>query len=267
MPLFFGQEFLNPYLITPTCVAFILFSLSASAVYIFNDLEDVAFDRMHPEKRNRPVASGSVSMSEAYTWFSSLALLSVLIGMVWNVALGTVLLGYLLLNVLYTKWLKKIVILDICCIALGFLLRLQAGAVVTGISLSYWIIGLTFLLSIFLALGKRRDDVLAYTTDGQLFRKTAQKYNLPLIDNLIKITSSSMIVGYISYTLSPDIIKQMGSPYLFMTALWVIVGLGRYLYLIFRKNQGGSPTKILVTDIWLQLTILAWIVNLFILIY
>jgi len=267
MPLFFGQEFLNPYLILQTCIAFVLFSLLASAVYVFNDIEDVAFDRLHPEKRNRPLASGNVSISEAYTWFSSLALLSILLGMVWNVALGTVLLGYLLLNILYTKWLKRIVILDICCIALGFLLRLQAGAVVTGISLSYWIIGLTFLLSIFLALGKRRDDVLAYSTDGQTFRKTAQKYSLSLIDKLIKVTIGSLILGYVAYTLSPDIIRQMGSPYLFMTALWVILGLGRYLYLIFRKNRGGSPTKILVTDTWLQLTILAWIANFFILIY
>lgn len=239
----------------------------ASAIYVFNDLRDIDYDIKHPTKKLRPIASGTITQYQAVSLGVLLVLLSLGFSLILDYRLTLVLSTYLIINIAYTLILKEVILVDIFCISFGFILRLKAGSIVTDIELSWWIIGITLLLSLFLALGKRRDDVIEYSSSGTAYRRSAINYSLSLIDSLIVLIVVLILVGYIWYTFSPSIIDQMNSSWLFTTAVWVIIGLGRYLYLIFRTKKSGSPTKLLWTDIWLQFTLVAWIINFFLLIY
>jgi len=258
-PLFFALEVGNADLLLSTVIAFIAFSLAASGVYLLNDCLDISEDREHPSKRNRPIASGSISVRFAI----SLSLLLFVAGGALMTSLsiqGAGILGlYVLLNVAYSLLLKHIAVLDVAIIATGFVLRLFVGSAVTGIELTIWIVVITFLLALFIALAKRRDDVLLFVNTGTKTRKVIDGYNLRFLDSAMAIMASVVIVSYILYTTSAEIMEKFDNEHLYLTALFVILGVLRYMQIVFVDEDGGSPTEILWKDRFIQLNSMCWV--------
>lgn len=258
LPLLFSFSFSDTQDNLSTLVAFLLFSILASSIYIFNDLLDINEDRAHPTKKNRPLASGSVSKGTAIWLMLILSITSLGISLLFNTELFAVLLVYFVLNIAYTLKLKHIAILDIFIIASGFVLRLFAGSSVTEIPLSMWIILMTFLLALFLALAKRRDDVLL-SLDGQETRKNIDGYNLEFVNASMVLMAGVVIVSYLMYTISPEVEGRLGTEYLYLTSFFVILGIFRYMQITFVEEDSGSPTKVVIRDKFLKLTILFWL--------
>ena len=239
-------------------IAFCLFSCTASSIYIFNDLMDIEQDKAHPTKKYRPIACGEVSIYKAKTIMLALITFSLLSAYFFNTNLFYVLCSYLSINILYSIKLKHIGIIDIFTIASGFVLRLFAGSLVIHITLSMWIIIITFLLAIFLALAKRRDDVLLNTL-GKETRKNISFYNLEFINAAMVLMSAVVIVSYIQYTVSDHVMDKLNTHYLYLTTFFVILGIMRYMQITFVTQKSGNPTKILLEDNFLKITILSWI--------
>lgn len=260
LPLFFAGQILNPALAIKALLAFIAFSFSASAIYILNDYYDIAEDRLHPKKKNRPLASGALSKKTAILLMLLLAASGIYLMFTVSTQATVILTGYILLNIAYSFYLKHVAILDISIIAIGFVLRLFVGAAATGIYLSMWIVIMTFLLALFLALAKRRDDVLLFLDTGKRMRKVIDGYNIQFIDTAMMIMASVVIVAYISYTTSPEVVQRLQNEHLYLTALFVIIGIMRYMQISFVKQDSGSPTKIILKDIFIQLTLVSWVV-------
>lgn len=252
-------------ILTSLC-AFILFSLTASAIYTFNDILDINEDRQHPLKSSRPIANGQISIPSALLFIILLLLLSLPLATLISPHLGIILVIYLIMNIAYSMKLKHIPLIDVSIIASGFVLRLFAGASVSNVSLSMWIILITFLLALFLALAKRRDDVLL-SQNGFEIRKNINGYNLEFINASMTLMASSVLVSYIFYTISPEVQERFHTHYLYLTVLFVIVGILRYFQITFVEERSGNPTKIALTDTFLQITILLWLTSFIILIY
>ena len=258
-PLFFSFNF-TASSVLKTFVAFVLFSILASSIYIFNDLMDIEEDRKHPVKQLRPLASGKISKATATFIMVFLSILAFLPSFLFNPMLFTIFLAYSTLNILYSLLLKHIPILDILCISTGFILRLLAGAVVTNIPLSMWIIIITFLLALFLALAKRRSDVLL-ALQGEKTRKSIDGYNLEFVNASMVLMAGIVIMSYILYTISDSVIKKLNTHYLYFTVFFVILGIMRYMQVTFVEQNSGSPTKIVLKDRFVQIVILFWIIS------
>jgi len=261
LPLFFALKIAETDLLLQAFIAFIAFSLTASAIYTLNDYHDIEEDRQHPKKKNRPLASGAISKTQAIGIMAILSLLGFALMLSLSLQAGAILATYVLMNIAYSFYLKHIAILDVTIIAIGFVLRLFIGSAVTGIALSMWIVIMTFLLALFLALAKRRDDVLIYLETGKKMRKVIDGYNLPFLDGAMMIMASVVIVSYTLYTTSTEVVTRMDSQYLYLTALFVILGIMRYLQIAFVLKDSGSPTKIVLRDRFTQLTLLGWILS------
>ncbi len=229
--------------------AALLFCLLSSGVYIVNDIRDVELDRSHPIKRRRPIAAGEVSVLEA--GLTSIVLIVVgLAGCIWvSMDLFVVACGYVALQLAYSIWLKRVVLLDLFAIAAGFVLRAVAGAVVLKVLISPWLLLCTLLLALFLALCKRRHEKVVLTDLHAETRPSLASYNEQLLDQLIAIVSAATIVSYALYTLWPDTVKKFGTTHMGFTIPFVLFGLFRYLDLVYRHEQGDRPEKILLTDI------------------
>jgi len=260
MPLLFSFSFSDVSNNINTFIAFALFSLLASSIYIFNDLMDIEEDKAHPIKKNRPLASGKVTKQTAQLLIILISFFVLSTALFINLNLFAVLFVYFILNIAYSLKLKHISILDIFIIATGFVLRLFAGSAVTGIELSMWIIIMTFLLAIFLALAKRRDDVLL-SLAGQETRKNIDGYNLEFINASIVLMAGVVIVSYVQYTISPEVIARLGTEYLYLTSFFVILGVLRYMQITFVEQNSGSPTKVVIRDTFLKLTIMFWLLS------
>lgn len=270
LPMFFGHQLTDPATLQSSLLVFAAFSFIASSVYCINDLIDVEADRQHPVKCKRPIASGAVSRKQGWLLTVVMALLSAatvltLSSHIWQVL--AVLAGYYLLNIAYCTRLKNYAIIDVCVIAFGFVLRILAGGVATGISVSRWLVLMTFLLTLFLSLAKRRDDVLRMNATGKAPRKNTIRYNLTFINQAITITASVTTVCYIMYCVSPEVVAAFGTPNLYLTTIFVIIGLLRYIQLAVVDEQSGDPTKIVWKDRFTQLVILAWLSSFLFLIY
>jgi len=261
LPLFFALQITNTTLLLQSSIAFIAFSLTASAIYILNDYHDIKEDRLHPKKRSRPLASGAISRQKAITIMIILFIIGTTLMSLLSLNATAILSTYVIMNIAYSFYLKHIAILDVTTIAIGFVLRLFIGSAVTGITLSMWIVVMTFLLALFMALAKRRDDVLIYLDTGKKMRKVIDGYNLQFLDGAMMIMASVVIVAYTLYTTSPEVVYRVGSEYLYLTALFVILGIMRYLQITFVLLDSGSPTKIVLKDRFIQLTLLGWIVS------
>ncbi|SFV64031.1 UbiA prenyltransferase family protein [hydrothermal vent metagenome] len=262
LPLFFALKITDLELLTYSFIAFIAFSLSASAIYILNDYFDIEEDRQHPKKRYRPLASGDINKKQAITLIIFLLGTGVSIMSQLSISATIILLAYLSLNIIYTLSIKHIAILDITTIAIGFVLRLFVGSAVTGIYLSMWIVIMTFLLALFMALAKRRDDILIYLNTGKKMRKVIDGYNLKFIDGAMMIMASIVIVSYILYTTSKDVINRVDNgEYLYLTTLFVLLGIMRYMQITFVFENSGSPSEIILKDRFIQSTILCWILS------
>ena len=259
-PIFFAMKITDTDLLYNAFIAFIAFSLTASAIYSLNDYHDIKEDKQHPEKKKRPLASGNINKSQAIIimlvlFISGFALMS----LISFKAVG-ILAIYVIMNIAYSFYLKHISIVDVNIIAIGFVLRLFTGSVVTDIHLSKWIIIMTFLLALFLALAKRRDDVLIFMKTGKMMRKVIDGYNLQFLDSAMAIMASVVIVAYTLYTTSPEVEARFDSEYLYLTTFFVILGVMRYLKIAFINKDSGSPTKIVSTDRFMQLILVGWIV-------
>ncbi len=268
MPLFFHGEIFNQSLFLKSFWAFFGFSLLASAIYIFNDLRDLEEDRLHPEKQFRAIASGKISEKAAQIIALMLASIAGLIFymMFDSIWVWLTVFIYFWQNILYTVWLKKIALVDVIVISLGFILRIFLGSAATAVYLSHWIIIMTFLLALFLAFAKRRDDILLSNNSGIKYRSNIDGYNLEFLNAAIMMTSAIVIVSYIMYTTSAEVILRTGAN-IYLTSFFVVIGIFRYLQIVYVRKQSGNPTKIFLKDRFLQLIMLGWIVSFGIILY
>ena len=258
LPAFFAARLIEWPVFERAALGFLAFSLIASSVYILNDLVDAPQDRNHPDKRHRPIASGLIGRRQAV----AVLVLLLVSGTVLAAFLSPAMLGfsllYFIVNVFYSFSLKHIAIVDVSLIGLGFLMRVLAGGAVTGVSVSHWLIVMTFLLALILGLAKRRGEYVI-ATGGQTFRKALEGYNLPFLDMSITVCSTVAIVAYLMYCFSPEVTSRIGSTNIFYTAFFVIVGILRYLQLALVFNRTESPTRALLRDGFLQIVLLGWI--------
>lgn len=265
-PLFFDRHVTDWHYVWPCLVAFIAFCLVASGIYCFNDIHDADADRQHPVKCMRPVACGAVSKQTAYVTMSIVWILAIMLvawaciysGRIRIGLIGTLLL-YVVMNIAYCIKLKQIALLDVFMIAIGFVLRVAAGGMATGIILSHWIVLTTFLLTLFLAVAKRRDDAAIYETTGVKARKNVECYNMDFLNQFIGVLGSVTIVCYILYTVSDEVVERMGSHYLYVTSVFVLAGIMRYMQITLVDRKSGNPTKVLLQDHFIHVCIIGWI--------
>jgi 4-hydroxybenzoate polyprenyltransferase len=241
-------------------LGFFYFSLAASAIYILNDYKDIAEDQAHPTKCFRPLASGAVTKKSGLFLMITLLGLALLGSFFLSSSFMMVISAYLLMNIAYSLGLKHITILDISLIAIGFVLRIFAGSVLIELEPSIWITVLTFLLALFLALAKRRDDCLLASMNLKT-RKNIDGYNLEMISAAMTMMGSVTIVAYLMYTISPDVIRRLGTDRLYLTTFFVIVGILRYFQLTFVEENSGSPTNIVLKDRFLQCILVGWLLS------
>lgn len=260
LPAFFAQA-LNMENAVPLLLGFLCFSLLASAVYVFNDIVDAPDDRLHAEKKDRSIAAGKLSVSAAYGISAFLVTASLAGAFFIDRLFLIACVVYLIQNILYTTWLKKFALVDITIISLGFLIRLFAGGVVSDVPISSWMYIMAFLLAMLLALGKRRDDLLILKNEGTEVRKAVRGYSLPFVNIISVMLSAITVVAYIMYTLSPEVIARAGSEYVYVTSLFVFLGVLRYLQLALVYENTGSPTLILLKDNPTRLIVLAWLLT------
>lgn len=270
LPMFFGGELLDSACWCGSLLAFFVLCFITSAIYCFNDVVDVEYDRCHPIKKARPIASGELSVAAG-------CVIGILIGMVGlfifvcGIGVGIiecVILGvYVLLNVSYSLGLKNVVILDMLSVSLGFVLRVFLGGIVCDIWVSPWIVCMVFILTLFLILSKRRSDVLIYIQTGAVTRKVVKEYDLAFVNQMIGITGTITVVCYIIYSLQPEVIARLHSEYVYITSIFVLTGIMRYMQLIRKLKQTYDPVIILLKDRFIQITILLWIVAFSMIIY
>lgn len=264
IPLFFSGNITNVDLLLKSIFAFIIFSLAASCIYIINDYSDIESDRKHPEKSQRPLASGAISKPVAIGVFIAvfaLGIVSIFIGQeyfernMWRFA--TVISFYFLMNLAYTFKLKHVAIIDVSIIALGFVLRVLAGGYATGIYISQWAILLTFVLALVLALGKRRGELINAQISGRT-RRALDGYNVQFADIALSISCTLAIVCYLMFTLSPEVQLKFHSR-VFYTVIFVVFAFLRYLQQTLVYNRTESPTKIIYRDRFIQATLILWL--------
>lgn len=272
LPTFFGGSLLNAREAIAAVLAFVAFSLTASSVYCFNDIIDVEADRRHPVKKERPVASGAISERLARVLMVLMVALAAGVLVVGNLVndmlpVAFTLGVYYVMNLCYCAKLKRYAIVDVCVIALGFVLRVLAGGLATDTSVSHWLVLMTFLLTLFLSLAKRRDDVLRMNETGEAPRENTIRYNLTFINQAITITASVTMVCYIMYTVSPEVVSRFGSDLLYLTTVFVVLGLLRYIQITVVDQKSGDPTRVMFRDRFIQLVVAAWALTFMFLIY
>lgn len=280
LPLFFSGSLLDTTDLLSSILTFFAFCFVASSIYCLNDVIDMEADRRHPVKCNRPIASGRISVAKAYLLMGLLlvmAMLTLLLGasileaplgiqnQMFSVAM--VMMSYWLLNLAYCTKLKEYAIIDVCVIAFGFVLRIVAGGLATDVVLSHWLVLMTFLLTLFLSFCKRRDDVLRMNETGEAPRKNTIRYNLTFINQVITVTGSITLVCYIMYTVSPEVTARFHTQYLYLTTVFVLLGLFRYLQIAVVDKKSGDPTKVILRDHFIQLVVVGWVLTFLLIIY
>jgi len=267
IPLFFAGKMFDFSELGEVFWGFAAFSLTASSIYILNDIKDIDKDRLHPVKKFRVIASGRIPINIAWIILGTCCVSGLLIGSSCGISFLLILVAYLLLNVCYSFGLKNISILDIMILSAGFVLRIKAGGVIAHIGISQWLMIMVFLLSLFLALGKRRDDLMVKELSGNEVRKAITGYNLEFLNISLAVVSAVMMMAYLMYTLSPEVIRHMGTYRLYYTGVFVFAGLLRYLQLIYIHQDTRSPTRVLYKDHFIQTCIVLWVLSYYCLIY
>jgi decaprenyl-phosphate phosphoribosyltransferase len=267
MPMFFAGEISNADKFLDVFRGFIAFSAVASCIYILNDYRDIEDDRKHPVKSKRPLASGAISKSLALVIAGFLFVGGFALAWLIRDKFLFVLAIYFFINLGYSFGLKTIPILDIILLAIGFVLRIKAGSVITYIPLSEWIVIMVFLLALFMAIGKRRDDVLFKVNSGVDMRKSVKGYNLEFLNVLLSLVCAVIIVAYFMYTMSDEVKQRLGTYRLYYTCIFVMAGIMRYLQIIFVLADSGSPTKILYKDRFIQISLFLWMASFIVIIY
>jgi len=259
LPLIFGRKLLLlPDIINATEV-FMLFSLASGAVYLLNDIIDIKTDQLHPVKRLRPIASGKVKLKTAKIFAVILAAVSIIFAFFLNANFGWVIIFYFALNFIYSKYLKKEVIIDVFCISVFFILRILSGCIVAAVTMSHWIIIMITLLALFLGFNKRRQELKILEHKAALHRQVLAKYDTYFIDQMIAVITSSLVIAYTLYTVDARTVKEFGSAHLLYSIPFVYYGIFRYLYLIHKLHTDGDPVRILFSDNKLKINLLLWI--------
>ncbi len=258
-PLVFSKNLFNFDLLIKTFFTFILLSLLTSGLYVFNDLIDLENDKHHPVKKERPLSKGLFSKKFAIIIIILFISMSIIFSLILSQKLFFIFLLYIFINFLYTLYLKKVVLIDVFVIALNFTLRIFSGSIVTNISLSSWLLLCTLFLSLFLGFSKRRFEIVTLKENANKHREVLSFYSIELLDRMITVIATSTILSYALYTVSIETKEKFGES-LFFTIPFVIYGILRYLYLIYKKSE-GEPTKLVFEDIPLLITILLWIIT------
>lgn len=247
--------------------AFVIFCALSGAIYLLNDVADRDKDRLHPAKRARPIASGRVGVGTAVGVAAALIAAAVGASLAISTPLALVALGYAGLLAAYSAWLKHVVIVDVLVMAIGFVLRAVAGAVAIDVDISGWLLICTLLLALFLALGKRRHEVLALGEVAARHRPILAHYSPALLDQMIAVVTASTVTAYALYTMSPEIVSKFHTHWLPLTLPFVLYGIFRYLYLLYRRDLGGNPSDLFLNDRPLLLNAALWMLAVLAIIY
>ena len=267
LPIFFAHKLFNYQALTQTCWAFVIFCLAASSAYVVNDIVDIEADRHHPTKKHRPLAAGILGKNEAFLFAGLLLSGSVILTFYQFDSLMIIFLGsYVFLNFSYSYVLKNYAIIDITAIAIGFIIRVFSGGLACDVWPSHWLIIMTYLLALFLALAKRRDDLIL-VAHGHQVRHNINNYSLEFVSLNMVIMAAVIIVSYILYTVSPEVVSLHGTNNLYLTTFWVILGLLRYMQITFVYQKSGSPTAIALKDRFISSVIILWFLTMLIIMY
>jgi len=264
--LLFSRKLTDLEALSHAGLAFLLFCATSGAVYIVNDLFDAENDRRHPVKALRPIASGALGTVPALVAVVLLLTTSIMAGFILSPPFGAVLLIYAALNLVYSFWLKEVVIIDVMVIASGFVLRAVGGGLVLNVAISTWLIMCTILLSLFLAFCKRRQE-LEMLDQAHEHRSILREYSVEFLDQMIGVVTASTVVAYMFYTVSPEVELRLGTHYLYLTVPFVLYGIFRYLYLVHQRGAGGNPTQALLSDRPLLLDVALWGITVITLLY
>jgi 4-hydroxybenzoate polyprenyltransferase len=267
-PLIFAKELFHPDPLTSAIQAFVAFCITASAIYIVNDIADVEADRSHPTKRNRPIASGAVSTRGALLLLSLLLLVDVFLVFRMDPRFVFILATYFFLNIAYSFKLKEVLLLDVFIVAAGFMLRVVGGAYAIDVRVSSWLVLCSLFISLFLGFAKRRGELQqVLASGGTTKRKVLLLYRTDFIDQLLTIVAAGTVISYALYTVSARTIEVFGTEKLIYTTVFVLYGVFRYLYLIHTSPTIESPTTAVTSDMPIVITGLLWIASCIILIY
>jgi 4-hydroxybenzoate polyprenyltransferase len=258
-PLVFSQNIFNRPLLLKTIEAFVAFCLISSAHYIFNDLRDLEEDRRHPVKSKRPLASGRLNKGPAVVALLAIGAAGLALAAAIGVPFLIIAAGYLVLQTAYSMWLKHVVILDVFVVAAGFLIRVVAGGLAIKVEISSWLLICTILLALFLAMGKRRYELVLLDKDAASHRPILKEYNTYLLDQMISVVTASTLVAYCLYTISAETVAKFGTRNLIFTVPFVLYGIFRYLYLIHQRAEGGTPEALIIRDKPLLIDIFLWV--------
>lgn len=267
IPNFFAGGLFHIRTIQTVLAGMLVFSFVASAIYIINDLRDIEKDRLHPKKRSRPLASGEVKPTTAVIICILLLATGLALAAFITINFFYLLALYFVINLAYSFGLKNIPLIDLFVVASGFLIRIYSGGILGDVPVSHWLAIMIFLLALFLVLAKRRDDLLIHERTGETVRIASRTYNLEFVNSCLTIFSAVIVVSYMMYTVSPEVISRFGSENVFVTSAFVIAGIMRYLQITFVEQNSGSPTSILYKDRFILFTILGWLFSFFIIIY
>jgi decaprenyl-phosphate phosphoribosyltransferase len=268
VPLFFAGKFFEVDKIILLIGGFFAFSFLASGIYIINDYRDVEDDRKHPEKRNRPLASGAVDKKISVALSVGLTIAGFILSYVVDDTGKFIFIAviYYLMNLMYSFGLKNLSIIDILILASGFVLRVKGGAQLADVNTTEWFTIMTFLLALFMAIAKRRDDIILKMNTGTEMRKSMKGYSLEFLNTLLGLFCAILIVSYINFTVTPAAHQKFGYR-LYYTSLFVIAALMRYLQITFIHNKAGSPTDVLYKDRFIQVTLVLWAASFFVILY
>jgi len=266
-PLLFSQTMFDLPMFLKTLAGFSLFCLLCGGVYLINDLLDLEEDRKHPLKKNRPIASGQLSPQVATAAAISISIMTLILVFWLNASFGLIALVYMGLNLAYSRFLKHIVIIDVMVVALGFVLRALAGGYLIDVEISAWLIVCTILLALLLALGKRRHELVLLEDGASHHRRTLDEYDPYLLDQMISIVTASTVVAYALYTMAPEVEAKLQTSHLNLTIPFVLYGIFRYLYLVHKKEQGGNPARMLLTDQPLLINVGLWLLAVVLILY
>ena len=266
--LVFDGQLFQPDAFLQVTLGFFLLSLVASTIYIINDLVDIEADRQHPRKKFRPLPSGQLPQRLAVIAAVIIPIFTLAFTLTYNPEFAVVLITYFVIHILYSFWLKNIVIIDILAITAGFVLRVAAGVVLVDVAnFSPWLYACTGLLALFLAIGKRRQELVLLAENAQNVRVTYKDYNLPLLDEMLRFVTTGTFVAYLLYTVEAETIKVADTNLALITVPFVLYGLFRYMYLIHVRNEGSAPDEVLLQDRPLLISILLWGLTFVIILY
>lgn len=265
--LIFAKKFFDFPLFLKNAAAFAIFCILSSSLYILNDVFDLEEDKFHPKKSQRPIALGKVRRSEAILIFIILSLSSLTLAFFLNRNFFLVSVIYFLLQVSYSLKLKHVIILDVFLVASGFVIRVIAGGLVIAVSLSSWLLICTTLLALFLAMSKRRHELVLLEESAFIHRPILKEYSSYLLDQMIAVVTASTLIAYCLYTISEETVRKFGTKNLIFSTPFVLYGIFRYLYLIHQQGKGGSPEDLVLKDKPLLVDILLWISSIVVILY